>query len=88
MSDGRATASQETLEWATEQGIFSQEEINKQMDSGADVGVHLFETTIMWMEENERKSRYPPIQVVRVRSFVAGAARAITGRPPFHRCSP
>ncbi|SPQ93389.1 unnamed protein product (mitochondrion) [Plasmodiophora brassicae] len=64
VSDGRATASQETLEWATEQGIFSQEEINKQMDSGADVGVHLFETTIMWMEENERKSRYPPIQVM------------------------
>jgi chitin synthase len=64
VSDGRTKANPETLDYATELGIFSLAAMEKQLEASPDIGMHLFENTVEISHTDTSKSTYPPLQVM------------------------
>ncbi|KAJ0401193.1 hypothetical protein P43SY_007612 [Pythium insidiosum] len=63
VSDGRTKASASCLDYLTSLGAFD-EEIMTVTSAGVDVQMHLFESTVQFMRDDNFEAFYPPIQII------------------------
>ncbi|DAZ97368.1 TPA: hypothetical protein N0F65_003391 [Lagenidium giganteum] len=63
VSDGRTKASATCLEYLTDLGAFD-EEIMTVTSAGVDVQMHLFESTVQLVRNDNFEAYYPPIQII------------------------